>query len=76
MLTGRKLRRIDDGSEWFGGVCGGIAYWLGVPTWLVRLLLIISIFGYGVGILPYILLWILLPKWPETPKDFANTTED
>ncbi len=47
-----------------GGVCGGIAHWLGWDPTLVRLLyVLISIFSAGFpGILIYIILWILMPK--------------
>ena len=47
-----------------GGVCGGIADWLGWSPAVVRVLfVIISIASAAFpGILVYILLWILMPK--------------
>lgn len=47
-----------------GGVCGGIADWLGWSPTVVRVLfVIISIASAAFpGILVYILLWILMPK--------------
>ena len=46
-----------------GGVCGGIAEWLGWNPTLVRILyIIISIASAAFpGILVYIILWILMP---------------
>lgn len=47
-----------------GGVCGGIADWLGWDVTLVRVLfVIISIFSVAFpGILAYIILWIVMPE--------------
>lgn len=46
-----------------GGVCGGIAEWIGWSPTLVRLLyVIISMVSAAFpGILVYIILWILMP---------------
>ncbi len=46
-----------------GGVCGGIAEWLGWDATMVRIAyVVISILSVGFpGILAYILLWILMP---------------
>jgi phage shock protein PspC (stress-responsive transcriptional regulator) len=47
-----------------GGVCGGIAEWLGWDPTLVRVLfVIVSILSAAFpGILVYLLLWVLMPK--------------
>ncbi len=47
-----------------GGVCGGLAHWLGWDPSLVRLLYVLaSIFSAAFpGILVYIILWILMPQ--------------
>ena len=49
-----------------GGVCGGIADWLGWSPTLVRLLyFLISVCSAGFpGTIVYIILWIVLPKAP------------
>lgn len=46
-----------------GGVCGGIAAWLGWDPTLVRVgYVLLSIFSAGFpGILVYIILWIVAP---------------
>ena len=46
-----------------GGVCGGLARWLGWDPALVRLLyVLVSIFSAAFpGTLVYVLLWILMP---------------
>ena len=44
-----------------GGVCSGLADFLGVNPLLIRLFFLILIFGNGVGIFLYSLLWIVIP---------------
>lgn len=47
----------------FGGVCGGLADWLGWSPTLVRVLyVVISITTAGSGFLLYLILWILMPQ--------------
>lgn len=47
-----------------GGVCGGIANWLGWDPTLVRFAyVVLSVISVGFpGILVYLLLWFLMPK--------------
>jgi len=48
-----------------GGVCGGIAAWLGWSPTKVRILyLILGALPAFAGIPLYVLLWILMPKEP------------
>ncbi len=51
-------------DRYFGGVCGGIARWLGWDSTLVRILyVVVSAFSAAFpGILVYIVLWILMPS--------------
>ena len=65
----RKLRKVAE-KKWIGGVCAGIAYWLGVAVWVVRLVLTLSVVCFGFGVLLYVLLWIFMPEWEETPADY------
>lgn len=66
-----KLRKVK-GKGWLGGVCAGIGYWLGVPTWLVRVVWAFLILVYGLGILLYLLLWVFMPKWESVPEDYTE----
>ena len=45
-----------------GGVCGGIAAYFNIDSLLVRIGFLLLLFGYGSGLLLYILLWLLAPK--------------
>jgi len=66
-----KPRRIK-GRHWLGGVCAGIGYWLGVPTWLVRLVWTVLLLCYGIGGIVYVLLWVFMPAWETVPSDYEE----
>jgi len=63
MATSNPLRRSRR-HEVLGGVCGGLAEWLGWDVTLVRILyVVVSILSAAFpGILVYVVLWILMPK--------------
>ncbi|MBD3160876.1 MAG: PspC domain-containing protein [Candidatus Eisenbacteria bacterium] len=46
------------------GVCGGLADYLGMDPVLVRVLWVVIVLSFGVGIIAYILLWLLTPEEP------------
>ena len=71
----RKLRRATEHSM-IAGICAGISYWLGIPTWLVRVVWGVALFFYGVGLGIYILLWIFMPTWDRTPNDYKDFAGD
>lgn len=48
-----------------GGVCGGIAEYLGVDPVIIRLLWIVGTLAWGFGILLYIICWIVIPRNPK-----------
>jgi phage shock protein PspC (stress-responsive transcriptional regulator) len=54
---GKRLYR-DDNHKILGGVCSGIAAYLGIDPVIVRIIFIVS----GIGFLAYILLWIFVPS--------------
>lgn len=49
-----------------GGVCGGIAEWLGwSPTWVRVLYVIGSVLSVAFpGAIVYVILWLVIPKSP------------
>jgi phage shock protein PspC (stress-responsive transcriptional regulator) len=57
---GRRLYR-DPHSRVLGGVCSGLGAYFNVDPILFRLLFIIGLF-YGISIIPYLILWIVMPK--------------
>ena len=46
-----------------GGVCGGMADYLGLDPVLVRVLwVVLTLALFGTGLIAYILLWLLAPE--------------
>jgi len=45
------------------GVCSGLANEMGIDPLIVRLVFILSVLlGFGIGIIIYLLMWILMPQ--------------
>jgi phage shock protein PspC (stress-responsive transcriptional regulator) len=61
----RRLYRDPD-NRVLGGVCGGMGAYLNVDTVIIRIIFVIIFFGFGAGLLIYLILWIVIPE--------ANTT--
>lgn len=59
------------------GVCGGIGRYLRIDSSLVRLFFLLLALGDGIGLLLYVLLWIVLPEAPtaDEPTDAQAPTE-
>jgi phage shock protein PspC (stress-responsive transcriptional regulator) len=59
-MTLKRTRR----DRMLGGVCGGLARWLGWDPTLVRVLyVLLSIFSAAFpGILVYLILWVVMPQ--------------
>lgn len=64
--SGRALRRSRS-NRIVGGVCGGIAHYLGLDPLLIRLFFVLIAIAMGSGLLLYLLLWVLIPL--ESPED-------
>ena len=59
------------------GVCGGLAEYFNIDPVVVRLIAVILLLPGGFpGLLPYIILWIIVPEEPETvePPKADDTT--
>ena len=57
----RNLYRSHNDSM-IGGVCGGLGEYLGIDATFVRLFFVLlALAGNGIGVLIYLLLWIILP---------------
>ena len=65
--TGGKLFRDPDNRQ-IGGVAAGIAAWFGIdPVW-VRLIFAAFTLFYAVGIIVYVVLWLILPVAQTTSE--------
>ena len=60
--TPKRLVRSRD-NRWLGGVCGGVAEYLGVDANLVRLVVVLgTVLGFGSLAVAYVVAWILMPE--------------
>ena len=53
---------LSETDKKIGGVCGGLAEYFGIDSLIVRIIFVVLVVGYGVGLLAYLLLWLLAPK--------------
>ncbi len=47
-----------------GGVAGGLAQYFGIDPVIVRVLFVIFTIFHGIGLLLYIILWVVIPEEP------------
>lgn len=63
----KKLYRDED-DNLIGGVCSGIGYYFGIDKIWLRAAFLIAFFGFGTGLLLYIILWIIIPSAKSTAE--------
>lgn len=57
----KKLYRDPD-QRVIGGVSSGLANYLNIDTMIVRIIFLVLLFGFGTGVVLYIILWIITPE--------------
>ena len=55
----KKLQKSN--SKVICGVCGGIAEYMNIDSTIVRLVAILLVFGWGAGLLAYIVAALVMP---------------
>lgn len=70
-----QFKRVNQHAKLFG-LCGGFAYWLGLPAWLVRLLVVLLVSIFNEGWFPYLLAGLLAPEWEIDPEDYEEVASD
>ena len=60
----KKLYKIKD-DKVIGGVCAGLGEYFEVDKTIIRILFLILFFGFGSGLLIYLILWIVMPDKTE-----------
>lgn len=68
-MSAKRLERSST-DKMIGGVCGGLADYLGLDATLVRIITAALVIFTGVGPIAYILAWILMPA--SSGKAIAN----
>jgi phage shock protein C len=63
LSTPKKLYRSK--NKWLAGVAGGVAEYLNLDPTIVRIVWLILSLAYGVGILAYIIAWLVVPQNPN-----------
>jgi phage shock protein PspC (stress-responsive transcriptional regulator) len=76
-MAGLEIYRSAE-HKMIAGVCGGIAEYFGVPVAIVRLAFVLmTVFMGGVGLLVYVVLWIVMPQedaWAADARRFPETS--
>ena len=62
-MPAKMLYRSRDHAM-IGGVCSGIAEYFDTDPSLIRLVTVLLLFAGGVGILGYVVAWIIIPQRP------------
>jgi len=61
-----RLVRPENGRV-LAGVCAGLAQWIGLDVTLVRIIFLFLGIWTGMGVLIYLVLWVVMPSSMETP---------
>ncbi|HEY5978258.1 MAG TPA: PspC domain-containing protein [Microlunatus sp.] len=70
----RKLTRSRE-DRMLAGVCGGLGRYLGVDPTIVRIVAVAFILS-GVGLLAYVIAWVLIPESPPDAPEPAAPEQD
>lgn len=73
-MVKKLTRNMDD--KILGGVCSGIADYLGVNPLIIRILWIVFTLFFAIGLIVYIICWILLPTEEDTYVDVKAEYKD
>jgi len=72
--SSKKLFRDGD-DKFLGGVCSGLAHYIGIDVIWMRIIWLILFFGFGIGFLIYPILWILIPVAETTAEKLQMNGE-
>lgn len=74
-MQNNEVKRLyrSKNDKWIAGVCGGIAEYFGIDSLIVRILLILLLFLSGIGLIFYIIAWILIPVNPHQLDNKSKT---
>ncbi len=64
--SGKKRLFRDENHKIVGGVCSGVANYFDIDIAIVRVVFLILLFSFGIGFIPYIILWIAVPSSATT----------
>ena len=64
--SGKRRLFRDENHKIVGGVCSGIANYFDIDIVIVRIIFLVLLFTFGIGFIPYIILWIAVPSSATT----------
>lgn len=64
--NGHKRLFRDENDKVLGGVCSGLAHYFNVDVVVIRIIFAILFFSFGFGLIPYIVLWVVVPSTATT----------
>lgn len=70
----KKLYRDKDGGM-IGGVLAGLGHYFGIDKVWIRVFFLILLLSYGIGLIPYLILWIVMPEAVTTSEKLEMTGE-
>ncbi|MEX2373401.1 MAG: PspC domain-containing protein [Dehalococcoidia bacterium] len=72
--SGRRRLYRSRTDEWLGGVAGGLADYFDTDPTLVRIALVVLAFvTSGIGVLAYLVAWVIIPEEPRGAGTTAET---
>ena len=74
MNPNRRLVRSST-DRMIGGVCGGLANYLGVDPTLVRIAFVLLVLAAGVSPLVYLILWVAIPSETSTASSWTQQVQ-
>ena len=57
-----KKLHLSTSDKKVAGVCGGFAEYFGIDSTIVRIILLVLLLCYGVGLMAYLICWLVMPK--------------
>lgn len=60
-MMAKRLTR-DAENKVIAGVCSGVARYFDIDPVIVRVLWGVAFFIYGIGLIPYLIFWFIVPE--------------
>ena len=68
----RSWYRVPE-NKLVAGVCAGLAEEFGISVTIIRLAFVLGVIvGWGMGLVLYIVLWVIMPFRPTNPTEVRN----
>ncbi len=63
MVVAKRLY-LSRADKVIGGVCGGLGEYFGIDPVFIRVAAVMLVFLHGIGLLGYLIAWVVMPKQP------------